>query len=136
MRNIQHTLSYLWMERVWNNKERTAIRELLSDDAKVHGLHPDGPVTGVKAFEEYYDSLRDQLTDIHVDVDDVIVQEDMEANRITISATEVTTGKKVSFTGQCFVRIKDGKLIEAWNNIDFLGMYLQAGFTVAAPGVV
>lgn len=133
MRNIQHTLSYRWMERVWNNSERTAIRDLLSDDAKVHGLNPDGPVTGVTAFEEYYDLLQGQLKGIHVEVNDVIVQDDMEANRITISATEVTSGKKVSFTGQCIVRIKDDKIAEAWNNIDFLGMYLQAGFRVDAP---
>jgi len=31
------------------------------------------------------------------------------------------------FTGIAIVRVKDGKIIEAWNNFDFMKMYKQLG---------
>ena len=37
------------------------------------------------------------------------------------------TQKRVQFTGMGFVRIVDGKLVEAWNNFDQLGMFQQLG---------
>jgi len=33
----------------------------------------------------------------------------------------------VEFTGITIVRIKDGKIVEAWNNFDFMKMYKQIG---------
>ena len=33
----------------------------------------------------------------------------------------------VDFTGVSIVRIKDGKIIEAWNNFDFMRMNQQIG---------
>jgi predicted ester cyclase len=33
----------------------------------------------------------------------------------------------VDFTGVAITRIKDGKIVEAWNNFDFMKMYKQLG---------
>jgi predicted ester cyclase len=33
----------------------------------------------------------------------------------------------VDFTGVSIVRIKDGKIVEAWNNFDFMRMNQQIG---------
>jgi predicted ester cyclase len=33
----------------------------------------------------------------------------------------------VEFTGMTIVRIRDGKIIEAWNNFDFMTMFQQVG---------
>jgi predicted ester cyclase len=35
------------------------------------------------------------------------------------------TGKPVKFTGMTMVRLRDGKIIESWNNFDFMTMYKQ-----------
>jgi len=32
-----------------------------------------------------------------------------------------------------FIRIQNGKIIEGWNNFDFMTMYKQLGFKLAAP---
>jgi len=33
------------------------------------------------------------------------------------------TGRRVTFTGMCLVRLKDGKVAEAWNNFDLASIY-------------
>jgi len=33
----------------------------------------------------------------------------------------------VQFTGMAIVRIKDGKIVEGWNNFDFMKMNKQIG---------
>src|SRR5690606_19489571 len=45
------------------------------------------------------------------------------------------SGEKVQFTGMAIIRIKDGKIIEGWNNFDFLSMYKQAGFAMVPAKV-
>jgi predicted ester cyclase len=34
-------------------------------------------------------------------------------------------GRNLKITGMTMVRIKDGKIAESWNNIDFMSMYQQ-----------
>ena len=36
-----------------------------------------------------------------------------------------STGKPVIFHGMTMVRLKDGKIVESWNNFDFMTMYKQ-----------
>jgi predicted ester cyclase len=38
------------------------------------------------------------------------------------------THSPVEFTGMTIVRVKDGKIVEGWNNFDFMRMYQQVGF--------
>jgi predicted ester cyclase len=33
----------------------------------------------------------------------------------------------VDITGIAIVRVRDGKIVEAWNNFDFMGMFQQLG---------
>jgi predicted ester cyclase len=37
------------------------------------------------------------------------------------------TGQSTEFTGITIVRIEQGKIVEAWNNFDFMTMYKQLG---------
>jgi predicted ester cyclase len=65
---------------------------------------------------------------------------DLIAARCVIKATHTgeTLGfavarKPVHITGMVFVRIKNGQIIEAWNNFDFLGLYQQLGVPPPDP---
>jgi predicted ester cyclase len=64
---------------------------------------------------------------IKVSVEDVISQDDLESARTTVSAVHSESGRNVSFSGMCMVRIVEGKIAEAWNNYDFLNLYQQLG---------
>ena len=37
------------------------------------------------------------------------------------------TNQPIEFTGLTIVKIKDGKIVEAWNEFDFMKMYSQVG---------
>jgi len=41
------------------------------------------------------------------------------------------TGNRVSFTGTTLARMKDGKIVERWANVDELGLLQQLG--IAPP---
>jgi len=131
MRNIQATSVFRWFQEVWNKGNRNSIDELLSHDVIAHGLGPTGQTNGIEEFKKFYDDFRNQLRDVHVVVEDVVSQDDMETAFCSVTAVDIASGKQVNFTGICMAKIKDGKIIEAWNQYDFLKMYQQIGYTLA-----
>jgi predicted ester cyclase len=127
MRNVQSTLLYKWFDKVWNKGDENAIDELMTNDSEAHGIIPEGQPKGAAGFKIFYKGFRNQLHDIHITVDDVVSQDDLESARTTVTAIHTQTGKAVKFSGICMVRVADGKIAEAWNNYDFLDMYQQLG---------
>lgn len=129
MSNKNSTLTYRWMQEVWNNGREEAIDEMMAADAEVHGID-DIKEKGTGAFKQFFRNFRGQFPKLHVEVQEVISQDDYETSRCIVTATN-TAGQNVSFSGMTFVRIKDGKITEGWNNFDFLTMYQQLGFKMA-----
>ena len=125
-----------WFEEVWNQGNEGVIEDLLAEDGVIHGL-VDGngnPVTGLKAFHEFHNQFRGAFPDINVSVDDVIADGDRVVARCSVRGTHsgdhlgfAATDAPVNFDGIAIVRIKDGKIIEAWNQFDFLQMNKQLG---------
>ena len=128
MRSIQNTLLSRWFQEAWNSNNRAVIDEILADNIKAHGLGPNGFTQGIDEFKEFYDDFRKQFSDIHVTVEDVISQDEMESAICKVTATHKESGKKVDFTGVCVAKIKDGKVVEGWNQFDFLKMHQQIGY--------
>jgi predicted ester cyclase len=131
MPNKKSTLTYRWFQEVWNSGRKDAIDELLDVNGVVHGIEGVN-VPGPEGFKVFYDSFRQQFPKIHVEVEDTVSQEDYETSRCTVTATDANN-QTVKFTGMTFMRTGDDKIVEAWNNFDFLSMYQQLGFRLAAP---
>ncbi|MCW3107075.1 MAG: hypothetical protein JWQ09_1581 [Segetibacter sp.] len=131
MRNTNSTLQYKWFNEVWNNGNESAINDLMTEDAIAHGLTDQ---RGPEAFKTFYNNFKKQFSNIDIEVEDVVVQDDMEVSRCKVKAIETATGKPVEFSGTCMTQIKDGKIAEAWNHFDFLSMYQQLGHTLTPPG--
>ncbi|HWJ25863.1 MAG TPA: ester cyclase [Flavisolibacter sp.] len=127
MRDVQSTVLYRWFNDVWNNDDENAIEKLMNPDTYAHGIFKNGEPIGAEGFKKFFREFRSQFQDIHIDVDDVVVQDDMESARNTIRAMHIPTGRPVTFGGICMVRIENGKIAEAWNHYDFLDMYQQIG---------
>jgi predicted ester cyclase len=69
-----------------------------------------------------------------ITVEDTIAEGDKVAVRCSVRGKHTgntlgitATQTPVEFTGMSIVRIKDGKIVEAWNNFDFMKMYRQLG---------
>jgi steroid delta-isomerase-like uncharacterized protein len=125
-----------WFEEVWNQGRAEAIDELFAADGLAHGLSDESnePLRGPAAFKEFHGKFREAFPDIVVAVEDTIAEGDKIAARCTVRGKH--TGDSLGFaatqapmeiTGISIVRIKDGKIVEGWNNFDFMTMYRQLG---------
>lgn len=125
MPNKKSTLAYNWFQEVWNKGRREAIDEMLDAHAVVHGIEGiDAP--GPAGFKIFYDSFKQQFPQVHVEVEDAASEGGLETARCTVTATDANN-KNAKFTGMTFLRVENKKIVEAWNNFDFLSMYQQLG---------
>jgi steroid delta-isomerase-like uncharacterized protein len=125
-----------WFEEVWNKGRSEAIGEMLSEDALLHGLsdNEDKPLRGPAEFLPFHQTFRGAFPDINVVVEDTLAEGDMVVARCTVQGRHsgdhlgvAATQAPVRFTGIGIGRIRDGKIVEAWNNFDFLTMNRQIG---------
>jgi steroid delta-isomerase-like uncharacterized protein len=121
-----------WFEEIWNKGRASAVDEMLAADGVIHGL--EGAMRGPAAFKAFQAAYRDAFPDVTIRINDMVAEGDVVAVRWSGTATHngnglgfAATQKRVQFTGMGFARVVDGKLIEAWNNFDQLGMLQQLG---------
>jgi predicted ester cyclase len=123
----QAKLLQRWFDELWNKDNPAAIDELLHESAVIHGLQTDHSKTGAEAFKPFYKNFREGFPTVHVEVEPIINDDEIEAAHCLVTATNAE-GKEVRFTGIVIAKFNDGKLVEAWNGYDFLSMYQQLGF--------
>ena len=125
-----------WFEEVWNKGRADAIAELLAEDAVVHGLSDDAakPLRGPEGFLPFHAQFREAFPGMEVVVEDTIAEGDLVAARCSVRGKHVgdslgfkATQATAEFDGIAIVRVRDGKIVEAWNNFDFMKMYKQLG---------
>lgn len=126
-----------WFDEVWNKKREDAIDEMLAPDVVGHGLQdPDGSdkIVGPEAFKRLHRQFVSAYPDLHITVEDTVVEGDKIAARCKFTATHggdgigiAPTNEPVEFSGMLIVRVKDGRITEAWNQFDFMTMYTQLG---------
>ena len=125
-----------WFEEVWNKGRADAIDEMLAKDGIVHGLSNETgePLRGADAFREFHKKFYDAFPNIVVTVDDTIAEGDLVVARCSVRGQHTgdglgfaATNKPIMITGIGIARVKDGMVVEAWNNFDFLSLNQQIG---------
>lgn len=125
-----------WFEEVWNKGRPDAIDEMIAEDCVIHGLGEatGQSVTGPSEFKTFHATFREAFPDITVSVDDTVAEGDKVAARCSVYGkhTGDSLGFKASqspveFTGITIVRVREGRIAEAWNNFDFMKLYKQIG---------
>ena len=125
-----------WFEEVWNKGRAEAINEMFAEDGVAHGLSDAGgeSLRGPEGFRPFFRSFRDAFPDIEVVVEDVIAEGDKLAARCSVRAKHQgdtlgfrATGRPIEITGMTFARVRGGKIVEAWNNFDFMTLFQQLG---------
>lgn len=129
-------LLHRWFAEVWNKGRADAIQEMFAEDGIAHGLADESgaPLRGPANFKEFHTKFREAFPDVVVTVDDTVAEGDKVAARCSVRGKHTNdsfgvaaTNSPVEFTGITIVRIRDGKIVEAWNNFDFMKMYRQIG---------
>jgi len=130
------SLIHRWFEEVWNNKREDAVDEMLADDGIAHGLvDADGnEIRGPENFKKLHRQFVETFPDMRIEVEDTVVEDDKIAARCRVTGSHLgrgigvaPTNGPVEFTGMTIVRVKDGKIVEAWNEFNFMEMYRQVG---------
>ncbi len=125
-----------WFDEVWNKGRVAAIDEMLDENGIVHGLSddPSNPIIGPAGFKPFHTVFRDAFPNMLIAVEDAIAEGDKVAARCSVRARHegeflgrAATQAPVDFTGITIVRIHNGKIVEAWNNFDFMVLHKQVG---------
>ena len=110
-----------WFRRVWNEADVLAINELAAPDMESHGLVKT--IVGPEAWrKEFYDPMRASFDSVRVEVLDEVAAGDKIFGRLAATQVPKATGEPVTMHGMCLLRIADGKIAEAWDAWDFLGL--------------
>lgn len=136
MENAGAEFIHRWFEEVWNKKREDAVDEMLAPNGVGHGLtDPDGnEIVGPEAFKKLQRAFTSAYPDMRITVEDTVVEGDKIAARCRVTGSHQGDGigvsptrQPVEFTGMLIVNVKDGKIIEAWNEFNFMEMYRQVG---------
>jgi len=126
MSHDNRQLTRLWFQEVWSRRRTEMIDQMVASDAIIHGLGDDR--RGPAAFGEFHRMFLGAFPDISVEVNEVIGEGDATAVRFTVRGTHQgdhlgfkATGKPLLTTGMAWVRWRDGRIIEAWNEFDSAG---------------
>ena len=125
-----------WFDEVWNNGRAEVIEELFDENGIAHGLSddPSNPIKGPSDYRPFYKTFREAFPNLKIVIEDMVTEGDKVAARCSVRGKHegelmgrAATQAPVEFTGITIVRIENGKIVEAWNNFDFMTMYKQTG---------
>ena len=115
-----------FFDEVWNKGREEAIDELYVPEGTAHGLG-EKYKSGPEEFKLFHRLLCQTCSDIHAEMNDIMAAGDRVAIRGTITMKHNATGRDLRIEGGGFARINDGKIVEAWNGWDFVGVMVQLG---------
>jgi predicted ester cyclase len=107
------------IEEVWNAGDLGVLPELWAEDTR-------GDAVAMR------DTLTTAFPDLHVEIDDLIAEDDQVAARLTFSGTHrgdfrgiAPTGRGITFSAVRIYRLADGKITGSWAVQDALGLISQ-----------
>lgn len=130
----------------WDAHDADRATAIFSDDAVWQDVANPEPLRGTAAIRQYVQSWFTAFPDMKTVTKNRVVSEDQVAAEVEFVATNTgplqmapgapalpATGKKVTGKGTYFVRIRNGKGVEAHTYPDLAGMMLQLGM-MPGPG--
>lgn len=116
-----------WFQRVWTEEDQNAIDEIFPSPGKARGLGAQ-TLIGPEDFKQFQSALCRLLSDIHISIDKCVEEGEWTCALCTFRAISKSDGSQITVTGTVYGRIKDGKIKEAYNHFDFLGLWSQLGY--------
>jgi steroid delta-isomerase-like uncharacterized protein len=108
------------------------VDEFFHENAVSH--QSDGDLVGTAAMKEFTAALYAAFSDFEVHVDDLVVEADKVAFRVTLSCTHTgefqgvpASGNRVTVGALGISRIEGGKIAEQWEQLDGVSLLQQIG---------
>lgn len=122
-----------FLEELFNQRDMDAIDRYIADDYVDHVIPPGLPPTR-DGFRQFIGSFLEALPDFRYTIEDVVADENQVAVRLTAQGTQQgefqgipPTGKRATWGEMHIGRMRGGKIVEHWGQIDNLGMLQQLG---------
>lgn len=110
-----------------NKRDLSAVDRLLSTGFVHNGeaRGRDGQRAAVQAFLEGFSDLRNEILLILAEGDLVAAHQRWTGTNDGAFLGAPATGKPVEFTSTAVLRVSDGEIAEAWDEVDMLGLTSQ-----------
>ena len=121
-------------EEVWNRGKVSLLDTLIGAAYVDHNPSPGQPA-GTPGVKGKVESLRACFPDLRFTLEELVAEGDLVAARYSWRGTHKgeaflgipPSGKAILVRGMDFFRLRDGKIVEHWDNVDELGMLTQLG---------
>ena len=115
-----------WYSEVWETGNTDAIDQYFAPDTMAEGLIPEMQV-GADDFCDLVTAFRHVLGDIRVELPKIIENGDWVSAIIHVKTTRADNGAPLQAAGSVVARVKDGRMVEAYNQFDFISLFEQLG---------
>lgn len=127
---------------IWNRGDFAAVDEVMAATASYHGPHIPNGTGDRESWRRTIAMNRAAFPDSHVVFDELIACGDTIVGRWHATGTHTgdlpglaATGKRIAISGITIYRLAEGRIVEAWEQLDMLGMWQQLGVvTVPSAG--
>jgi len=139
-RAIEAHKAVLWrtIAALWHQGQWAVLDEVMAPTVVSHTSHTGEEggraVHGLDGIREVVAAWRRAFPDLHVTLDDCLVDGDTVIARWTCRGTHqgvfrglAPTGQRVTFTGMTIARLAQGKIVEQWIEEDGVHLYQQLG---------
>jgi len=121
-------------EDVWT-RGKVGLLDTLIGAAYVDHNPASGQAAGTGGVKARVETLRQAFPDLRFAVEDLVAEGDLVAARFSWRGTHKgeaflgipPSGKAILVRGMEFYRLRDGRIVEHWDNVDELGMLTQLG---------
>ncbi|MGG5820215.1 ester cyclase [Falsiroseomonas sp. HW251] len=137
-------LMRLWFQEVWNERRADRIDALAAPGCVIHNIdETGGDAHGPAALRAFQARILAAFPDIWITMHEVIESGEIAAGRWSAKLTHSgdglgvdPTGKAVTLTGMSMARVRDGRIVESWDEWDRMRLSLACGMVVPAnqPG--
>ncbi len=115
-----------WYAEVWEQGNTEAIDQFFAPETMAEGLIPEMQV-GADDFRDLVSAFRHVLGDIKVELPKIIENGDWVSGILHVRTFRADNGAPLEVTGQVMARFKGDKMVEAYNQFDFISLFEQLG---------
>ncbi len=114
-----------WYDRVWVEGDLDSIDDFFTPDAEAQGMMEFA--VGPEDFKALVAAMLEHIEDIKITFNRVVETDDWVWAQMTGHAKAKLVDNDVTVSGQVMCRFTDGKIVEAYNQMDFLTLFEQLG---------
>ena len=119
---------------IWNQGDLAVCDEIMHPDARYHGPHMPGGEGDRETWKRAIQMYRAGFPDSRVTFNAMYTVGETVVGRWMATGTHEgalpgveATGRPITITGITIYALRDGKIAEAWEELDLLGMWRQLG---------